>query len=327
MVDHGVAFEEIEVEHRASGESRMLAIAGTPIAQRDGTRLLLVGIADLTDCKRLEQARLEAERERDAFLSAVSHELRTPLSAILLWAEVLRGLERSDPRWTTALDTIEHSAASEARLVDDLLDLSRSRDGELAVTNEIIEPATIVRAAVDAIREAADDKHVALAVDVVAGATIVADSRRLLHVAMRLLSNAVKFTPAGGTIQVKLSRVVDDVELRVSDDGQGIPAAFLPRLFEPFAREDSTNTRAQRGLGIGLALVRHFVDRQRGTILGREHRRLGHQLHRSLSGDRARVTVSAPASGCSWAGAQARRGQALRGPAARTHRTARETLS
>ncbi len=266
VVDHGMSFENVEVEHVAHGEARVFAIAGTPIAQPDGSRLVLVGMADLTDRKRLEQARLGAEHERDAFLSAVSHELRTPLSAILLWAEVLRDLERSDPRWITALETIRQSAASEARLVDDLLDLSRSRDGELAVTSEVIEPATVIRAAIDAVRATADEKHISLAVDVASGTMITADSRRLLHVVMKLLSNAVKFTPAGGTVHVTLARADHEVALRVSDDGQGIPAAFLPRLFEPFAREDSSTTRAQRGLGIGLALVRHFVDRQRGTI-------------------------------------------------------------
>ncbi len=267
VVATGVSLEGVEVEHVVPGaEVRVLAIAATPIAGGDGPGLVLVGIADVTDRRRLERTRLVAERERDGFLAAVSHELRTPLSAILLWAEVLRGLDPSDPRWQTALDTIVHSAAAEAHLVDDLLDLARSRVGELGVAQERVEPAAVIRAAVDAMRARANAKQVAIELELTPGATISADPRRLEHIAAKLLSNAVKFTPAGGTIRVALARADHTVELSVGDNGPGIAADFLPYLFEPFAQEDRSSTRAHAGLGIGLALVRHLVERQGGTI-------------------------------------------------------------
>jgi len=207
-----------------------------------------------------------AQRERESFLSAVSHELRTPLSAILLWAQALRDFATDDPRRTRAIDTILESAQSEAHLIDDLLELARSRSTELSVKLESIEPASIVQAAVEAARAVANAKQVAIETKLEPGPRIEADPRRLQQIAANLITNAIKFTPSGGQVSVSLGHTKGSIELRVRDTGPGIAPEFLARAFEPFTQADRSSTREQSGLGIGLALVRHFVERQGGTI-------------------------------------------------------------
>jgi two-component system CheB/CheR fusion protein len=261
----GTPFGDVEAERMIGSDTHLFLVAGTLIDDERG-RMLLIGLADVTDRRRLEQARHSAERDRDAFLAAVSHELRTPLSAILLWIQVLRDLQPGDPQWDDALATIQQSAECEARIVDDLLDLARSQDGELAVARESLDPGPVIRLATDALRAEAATKRITLDLEVAAGSEINADRRRLQHVVMKLVGNAIKFTPADGTVRVRLTRVDHHAELQVIDNGAGIPAAFLPHVFEPFSQKDRTMARAHDGLGIGLTLVRHLVDRQGGTI-------------------------------------------------------------
>ena len=210
---------------------------------------------------------LAADRQRDTFLTSLSDELRTPLSAILLWTDVLRGLEADDPHRAVAIDTIDECARAEAKLVDDLLDLAMSASGELAIEAQPMEAEPIVRDAIESIAAAAADRRINLiaALDG-SGAHIWADPRRLHQVVKKLLANAIQFTVEGSDIHISLHQIGRALQLRIVDRGPGIDADFLPRVFEPFAQQDPTTARAHRGLGIGLALVRYLVERQAGTI-------------------------------------------------------------
>lgn len=262
----GIGFEDLEVEHRDEGGERVLRLSASPIPPTDGGRSMLVGIADITERRRLEEAREAASRERAAFLDAVSHELRTPLSAILLWAQALRDVELDAPRRQQAIDTILESARAEAELIDDLIELALSRSTTPSVTLEPVDPVPIVASAIDAARGAAADKHLELESALAAGPRIDADPRWLRQLTAKLLSNAVKFTPPGGKVWVTLAYPDGAMELCIRDTGPGISPEFLARAFEPFTQADGARTREHRGLGIGLALVRYFVERQGGAI-------------------------------------------------------------
>ena len=244
----------------------MLRLGARPLPAFDGRQLFLIAIADVTERRRLRQVREAAQRERESFLNAVSHELRTPLSAIILWAQALRDGALDGPRRGQAIDTILESAQSEAHLIDDLMELALSQTNELRVNLESIEPASIVLAAVEAARAVATAKRVAIETALVSGARIDADPRRLQQIASNLITNAIKFTPSGGNVSVSLEHTNGSIELRVRDSGPGIAPEFLPHAFDPFTQADRSSTREQNGLGIGLALVRHFVERQGGTI-------------------------------------------------------------
>jgi two-component system CheB/CheR fusion protein len=265
VVAGGAGFENLEIEFRGRAGELVLRIAARTLPAAGG-RLILVAVADITEQRRLEQIRAAAQLERDAFLDAVSHELRTPLSAILLWTEALRGLSDSDPLHLHAIETIETSARAESQLVDDLLDLALSRTSELVVKLVSVDPSEIIEAAVEAARAEANVKQIAIEATLAAGSNITADPRRLRQIASNLLGNAIKFTPEGGKVTVALARDDGAMELRVRDTGPGIAPEFLPRVFDAFSQADSSTTRSHNGLGIGLALVQHFVVRQGGTI-------------------------------------------------------------
>jgi two-component system, chemotaxis family, CheB/CheR fusion protein len=262
----GTGFQDIEVEHTSSGGDRIVRLVASAIPLTDRHRSILVGIADVTERRRLEQAREVAKREHDAFLDAVSHELRTPLSAILLWGQALQQLEVHDPRRTQAIETILESARFEAELVDDLLELATSRSAKPPVGVEVIDSSAIVQEIVDEVRKVADDKRIVLESSLAPGLRVAADPRRIRQITLKLVSNAIKFTPSGGTVWVTLAPSHGMMELSVRDTGPGMAPEFLARAFEPFLQGDGSSTRAHRGLGIGLALVRHYVERQGGTI-------------------------------------------------------------
>jgi signal transduction histidine kinase len=214
-------------------------------------------------------ARREAEianRAKDAFLATVSHELRTPLNAILGWTAIARRCS-SPAELGRALDTVERNARSQARIIEDVLDMSRISGGKLRLEITSVNVADVVEQAVEAVRPAADAKGVTLRIVVEKGTgAIGADSERLQQIVWNLLSNAVKFTPRGGHVELAAERRDADVILRVSDDGQGIPADFLPHLFEPFRQADDSTTRRQGGVGLGLAIVQHLVHAHGGQV-------------------------------------------------------------
>ncbi len=209
----------------------------------------------------------EATLAKDQFLAVVSHELRTPLTAILGWSRLLKSGKLDASSTAQALETIERNAHSQSQLIEDLLDFSRIVSGKIRLDVGSVEPAEVTEAAVNVVRPAVDAKGIELQVilDPRTG-PVSGDPERLQQVLWNLLSNAVKFTPKGGRIQVTLARVSSNVEITVSDTGEGISAEFLPYVFERFSQADNTTTRLHRGLGLGMAITKHIVELHGGTI-------------------------------------------------------------
>jgi CheY-like chemotaxis protein len=215
-------------------------------------------------------AREEAEkanRMKDEFLATMSHELRTPLNAVLGWATLLRSGHRPDAERERALATIERNARSLAHLVEDVLDVSRIISGKLRLDVRPVEIGSVIHASVDVVRPAAEAKELVLNVRLAAGpTTILADPDRVQQIVWNLLSNAVRFTPSRGTIEVTTASSSGDLEIAVKDSGVGIAAEHLPHVFERFRQVDSSTTRRHGGLGLGLAIVRHLAELHGGSV-------------------------------------------------------------
>jgi signal transduction histidine kinase len=220
----------------------------------------------------LEQVRREelerTNRMKDDFLGIVSHELRTPLSAILGWARMLkRGVVSSPPARERALDAIERNATLQARLVDDLLDVSRIVSGKLELEATNADLASIVEAALDSVRPTLLAKGLEVRLSMAhEGVTVLGDTRRLQQVVWNLLTNAIKFTSPGGHIELVVAREGRVVRMSVRDNGIGIPADVLPYVFERFKQADGSATRRHGGLGLGLSIVRHVVEAHGGSV-------------------------------------------------------------
>jgi PAS domain S-box-containing protein len=215
-------------------------------------------------------ARNEAERAnrlKDEFLATISHELRNPLNAILGWAHMMRLGNLTPANVERAIETIYRNAKSQAQLVADLLDVSRIISGKLRLDVRTVDLINIVNAAIDSIRPAADAKGIRLQMmlDPAAG-PISGDADRLQQIVWNLLTNAVKFTPKGGRIQVKVQRVDSHVEIVVRDSGVGISKEFLPYVFDRFRQADASTTRIHGGLGLGLSIVHQLVDLHGGSV-------------------------------------------------------------
>ncbi|TFW27953.1 hybrid sensor histidine kinase/response regulator [Massilia horti] len=215
-------------------------------------------------------ARAEAERTsqmKDEFLATLSHELRTPLSAILGWAQMLRRTGRGESDLQRGLQTIERNARAQARLIEDLLDMSRITSGTVQLDMQVLAPRTFVDAAVETVRPAADAKNIRIQTDYDPDVgTIAGDPARLQQVVWNLLSNAIKFTPKGGLVTIGLSRNDGQVAITVRDTGMGIRPEFVPHVFERFRQADASTTRHHGGLGLGLAIVRHLIEQHGGTV-------------------------------------------------------------
>jgi PAS domain S-box-containing protein len=209
----------------------------------------------------------EANRAKDEFLATLSHELRTPLNAIVGWAHVLRSGVTDQATTERGLDVIERNARTQARLIDDVLDVSRIVAGKLRLNFTLVDLPHVIEAALDAVRPAAENKGVQLqpVLDPDAG-PVSGDADRLQQVVWNLLSNAIKFTPRGGHVQVRLWKVDSHVEIVVADDGAGIAPEFVAHVFERFRQADSSSTRTHGGLGLGLAIVRHLVELHGGAV-------------------------------------------------------------
>ncbi|HEX2270010.1 MAG TPA: ATP-binding protein [Pyrinomonadaceae bacterium] len=217
--------------------------------------------------ERLYKQAEESSRLKEEFLATISHELRTPLSAVLGWTRMLRLGQLSEEDKTKALDTIERNARAQAQLIDDLLDVSRIVTGKLRMDVRPSDPNGFIDAAVEAVRPAAEAKGVRVQKVIDTGAlSIPGDPVRLQQVVWNLLSNAIKFTPRGGRVQIRSERVNSHLEIVVSDTGQGIPADFLPHVFDRFRQADQKTSRKHGGMGLGLAIVRHLVELHGGTV-------------------------------------------------------------
>jgi signal transduction histidine kinase/ActR/RegA family two-component response regulator len=208
-----------------------------------------------------------ANRTKDEFLATVSHELRTPLNAILGWVKMLRSGSLSEDKRERALETIDRNASAQAQLIEDLLDVSRIISGKLRLDVRAVDVATVVEEALDSVRPAAAAKSVMLrrTLDPDAG-PILGDPDRLRQVVWNLLTNAVKFTPKGGSVHVSLHKRDSAVHITVTDTGQGIPREFVDHVFEQFRQADSTTTRKHGGLGLGLTIVRSLVELHGGSV-------------------------------------------------------------
>lgn len=217
-----------------------------------------------------ERARVSAEtanRAKDEFLATMSHELRTPLNAILGWTTILRTGRKDKATYQRALDTIERNARAQAQIIEDLLDVSRIVTGKLLLDIKAVDLVQVIDSSLDSIRLAAHAKHIQVRRRIDRSASVVTgDASRLHQIVSNLLTNAVKFTPANGWIEVRLERSGGMARLSVEDNGQGISAEFLPHVFERFRQADGSTTRAHGGLGLGLAIVRHLVDLHGGTV-------------------------------------------------------------
>lgn len=236
---------------------------------------LLYGVAqDITERKLQQEVNAqllvqaqEGHRLKDSFLANLSHELRTPLNAILGWVEMLLEDSPSPEDTRRGLEIIAHSAQTQARLIEDLLDVARISSGRLKLTTEPVNLAEVVQAALEVVQPASDAKQIQLQSQFDPQAALISgDATRLQQIIWNVLTNAIKFTPAEGQIQVNLVCESDLVLIMVQDTGKGIEPAFLPHVFAPFRQAEASATRRQGGLGIGLSIVRQLVQLHGGTI-------------------------------------------------------------
>lgn len=244
--------------------------------------------------EREQAARAEAEaanRTKDEFLATVSHELRNPLNAMMGWIHLLRSGTLDKEMMDRALETIERNIQAQARIIDDILDVSRIVRGSLTLSVRPVDLAAVLHDAVESLSPAAQAKGIAVhtVLDPTEG-QLAGDPDRLRQIAWNLLANAIKFTPRGGEVMVRLSREGDDFRLEVTDTGEGIETEFLPHVFEPFRQENGSITRVHGGLGLGLSIVRHLVELHGGSVAvesdGRDR------------GSRFTVTLPAAPPGC-----------------------------
>jgi PAS domain S-box-containing protein len=281
VASHG----EYSVEYRIvrhDGEVRWLQDRGRIIADDANTPRFATGaVMDVTARRLLEdheralsqeRAQLirdleQANRVKDEFLAMLSHELRTPLNAVLGWTRMLQRGTIPPERTASILDTIERNATAQMQIIEELLDLSSMAAGNLRLNIASVDLRDLIGGAIETVRPAADAKSIALQVSIDSDiGEFAGDAARLRQVLWNLLANAVKFTPAGGRIEVTAKEGPADLEIAVRDSGPGIDPEFLPHIFEPFRRGESLTTRTVGGLGLGLAIVRHLVEAHGGTV-------------------------------------------------------------
>lgn len=245
-------------------------------------QFLFTGIArDITERVRAEDekasllqseraARLEALRAnetKDQFLATLSHELRTPMTAILGWAKLMEDGGLDEETTAIAIDAIHKSARAQAQLIEDVLDVSRIVTGKLILEKNPVLLPPLIRAAVDMIQPTAEQKHISITKHLDESIpSISGDQTRLQQIVWNLLGNAVKFTPENGQIDIRLDRSGGLARLQIRDSGQGMPADFIPHIFERFRQAEGSMTRTHGGLGLGLAIVKHLTDLHGGSI-------------------------------------------------------------
>jgi signal transduction histidine kinase len=241
--------------------------------QLDGELLKIIGDTVINEHSRSQQlgatlAELEAaNRSKDEFLAMLSHELRAPLNVIRGWSQMLRAGKLDSAMTGHALETIERNTDAQAKLINDLLDISRIVAGKLSLEVEPVDLVSLTEAVFDSFRVLADAKRIRVEAELDRTLPPTSgDPERLRQIFFNLFSNAVKFTPAGGNVLIKLERLGSDTMISVSDTGQGIRADFLPYVFDRFRQAESSTTRQHGGLGLGLAIVQHLVELHGGTV-------------------------------------------------------------
>lgn len=274
------------VEHRRLMLAEQRARTNLEQLNRELEQRVAERTAELTH---LNEELAEANRAKDVFLATLSHELRTPLTPVLGWVTLMRTGGLSAKEMAQALDTIERNARLQARLIDDLLDISRIISGKLHLEYEPVDLNTIAETAVETVRSLAEAAQVKLDVSLPDAPLIVQGSPvRLQQIVWNFLSNAIKFTPAGGRVSLRLERADDEARLIVQDTGIGIPPEFLPHVFDRFRQADGSTTRQHGGLGLGLAIVDALAKLHHGQVRA-ESAGVGHG---------ARFTFTIPLANC-----------------------------
>lgn len=273
---------ECRMRHRDGGW-RWMVNSAVPLFEEQGDKFsgFVGSCLDITEMRRASSEResvLEAERAarneaerlghmKDEFLATLSHELRTPLNAVLGWTVLLRRLPPNSDQHSKGLETIERNARAQAKIIEDLLDMSRIISGKVQLEPSPVDVADVVKASVEAIRPTADTKRIQLSTDYGAGVSLIqGDANRLQQILWNLLTNAAKFTPTGGRIEVAVVRVDAQVEIHVKDSGIGIEPDFLAHAFDRFRQADASITRGHGGLGLGLAIVKNLVELHGGSV-------------------------------------------------------------
>jgi PAS domain S-box-containing protein len=242
--------------------TRRYALADLALAEDLAQRAALAA-----DNARLYREAQDASRAKDEFLAVLSHELRTPLTPVLGWVRMLRAGTLAPEAAERALDTVERNTRLQAQLVEDLLDVSRIIAGKLSLNLRPVALGPIVDMVIESAAASALAKSITVTREVEPDLPrIEADANRLQQVVANLFSNAVKFTPAGGRVEVSVARTGDDLRLTVADTGDGLAPEVAPHIFDRFRQADSTITRQYGGLGLGLSIVRHIVERHGGTV-------------------------------------------------------------
>jgi PAS domain S-box-containing protein len=264
------------------GDARVVTGEAQPVRDEAGAVISYVGlITDITDLtraaderearlERIQMARVAAETAslaKDEFLGVVSHELRNPLNSIQLWLEVLRHQSGRPEQLRRAIEFIKRAADTQAKLIDDLLDIARIESGKISMDTTTVPLGTIVTAALDSVRLAIAAKGIVMDLRLDQPAlAVTGDPVRLQQIAANLLSNAVKFTSRGGRVEVSLTNVGSSARLTIRDSGEGIAPDFLPHIFERFRQADTGSSRTAPGLGLGLSIARQLVELHGGRI-------------------------------------------------------------
>jgi len=272
-------YEDLPLQTR-HGESREVEFVSN-VYEEDGHQVIQCNIRDISERKRAQEerglllesaqaARAEADIAntiKDEFLAILSHELRTPLTSILGWSNMLTDGSLDEQASKRALETIIRNARAQKQLIDDLLDISRIITGKLRLDVRSVELAPIIETVVDGLRPAADARSIHLQIALDPRTSLISgDPDRLQQIIWNLLTNAIKFTPKGGRVQVWFERIESHVEITVSDTGQGIASELLPHVFDRFRQSDSSSTRRHGGLGLGLSIVCQLVELHGGTV-------------------------------------------------------------
>jgi PAS domain S-box-containing protein len=282
-IRRGERIEHFEtVRRRKDGTTVEISLTVSPVMDPSGKVVGASKIArDITERRRAEAdrarlleserlARAEAERAgrfKDEFLATLSHELRTPLNAILGWSKLIDKDPTNQEMVNEGIQVITRNAKVQADLISDLLDMSRIISGKMRLDVEFVELSAVVRAAVDSVRPAAEAKQVRLQPIISSIAEPVrGDPNRLQQITWNLLTNAIKFTPKGGTVRVVLAKKNSHAEIQISDTGKGIEPEFLPFIFDRFRQADASTTREHGGLGLGLAIVKQLVELHGGHV-------------------------------------------------------------
>ena len=272
-------YEDLPLQTR-EGEPREVEFVSN-VYQEDSRQVIQCNIRDITDRKRRDDERgrlllseqaahAEADNAngiKDEFLALLSHELRTPLTSILGWSDLLMDGKLDGVAAKRALEVIGRNARAQRQLIDDLLDISRIITGKMRLEVRAVELGPLIETVVEVVRPAADARsiHLHTVLDPLTS-PISGDPQRLQQIIWNLLTNAIKFTPKCGSVEVRLERVESHIELAISDTGQGIEAEFLPYVFDRFQQSDSSSTRRHGGLGLGLSIVRQLVELHGGTV-------------------------------------------------------------